>query len=111
MYYAMIALAVLGIMIGILFRFRTLLAAVGIVFLASIGFSIESNFSLLATLATVMAAQALLQAGYFVGLIGKTAVSAHRERARQAVRRYGDQSRSDPGVPRIIFSLLGFLTL
>jgi hypothetical protein len=107
----MIALAVLGIMIGILFRFRTLLVAVGIVFLASVGFSVESNFSLLAAFATVMAAQALLQASCFVGLIAKTAVSAHRERARQAVRGYGDQSCSDPGIPRLIFSLLGFLTL
>ena len=111
MQYAAIALVILGFTIGILFRFRVLLTAVGIVLVASIGFSVASDFRFLAAFATLMVAQAVLQGSYFMGLIAKAAVSVHRERARQAVRRHDDQPCSDAGVPRLLFSLLEFLTL
>jgi hypothetical protein len=109
--YAATALVILGFMVGILCRFRVLLTAVGIVLVASIGFSVASDFRFLAAFATVMAAQAILQGSYFMGLITKAAVSAHRERTRQALRRHGDQPCSDTGTPRLLFSLLEFLTL
>ena len=111
MEHAAYALAALGFLVGIIFRFKILLALIGLLLVVSIGFSLSHGFSFLGTFATVMAAQAILQGSYFVGLIAQAAFSAQRARVRKQLQRYGDESYTGSGVPRIVFSLLQFLTL
>jgi hypothetical protein len=76
MTYAAIALAIMGFVVGVTFRFRVLLPILLALFLVSIIFSLSRELGLLGTLWTIMEAQAIVQASYFVGLVARTLFTA-----------------------------------
>lgn len=64
-------LALMGFATGLCFRLRTLLVVLAGLLLLSIVFSISSGFGFIDTAWTIMAAQTLTQAGYFLGLVAR----------------------------------------
>jgi hypothetical protein len=68
MAYAAFGLTILGLSVGLLSRLRVLLLLVCVVFLLSIGFSLQSSFSVLGTVVIVVIAQAILQSCYLLGV-------------------------------------------
>jgi hypothetical protein len=80
MEYAVGGLAVLGAMVGLMFRFRVLLPVILLIFLASLLLSLHYHLGLVETLLTILAAQALLQGGYFGGLVIRTLFKAAQRR-------------------------------
>jgi hypothetical protein len=76
MTYAAIALAIMGFVVGVTFRFRVLLPILLALFLVSIIFSLSRELGVLGTLRTIMEAQAIVQASYFVGLVARTLFTA-----------------------------------
>jgi len=76
MTYAAIALAIMGFVVGVTFRFRVLLPILLALFLVSIIFSLSRELGVLGTLWTIMEAQAIVQASYFVGLVARTLFTA-----------------------------------
>ena len=84
MEYAAIALAVSGLITGIMFRLRVLLTFVALLFLGSIAVAVDSGFGFLKTLLTILAAQTILQTSYFVGLVVAAIFSSagHQQRIR-----------------------------
>jgi hypothetical protein len=71
MEYAAVVLAIVGFAVGLTSRMKVLLLAVGLLFSASLGFSIRQEFTFLGSALTVIAAQTILQTCYFLGLIAK----------------------------------------
>jgi hypothetical protein len=71
MEYAAVAIATLGLIIGATFRLRFLLGIVLVLFPVSLVYSISRGYGLEATVLMVVVPQALLQAGYFLGLLGR----------------------------------------
>jgi hypothetical protein len=69
MEYSAIGLAVLGAAVGLVFRLKVLLPIIGLLLSASIIFSISRGLSFLDAALMVIVAQAILQSGYFVGLL------------------------------------------
>jgi hypothetical protein len=69
MVYAAIALAIVGVAIGLAFRLKILLSILGLLLVASVGFSVDRGFSFLDTALTIMVVQTILQASYFLGLV------------------------------------------
>lgn len=67
--YFAVGLAVLGAAVGIIFRWKVLLPIIGVLLCASIIFSISRGLSFLDAALVVIDAQAVLQGGYFVGLL------------------------------------------
>lgn len=84
MEYAAIALAVSGLVTGIMFRLQVLLALVALLFLASVAVAVGSGFGFLKTLLTVLVAQTILQTSYFLGLVVAAIFSSagHQQRIR-----------------------------
>jgi len=72
MVYSAIALAIAGFVVGGVFRFRVLLALVGVLLLLSIVFSLGHGFSFLATALTIIVAQTIFQGTYFIGLVARS---------------------------------------
>jgi hypothetical protein len=66
---AAVALAILGFAVGMLFRLKILLAILLLLVVASIIFSVAYGFTFLDTALTIMAAQAIVQGCYFLGLV------------------------------------------
>ena len=69
MEYFAIGLAVLGAAVGVIFRWKVLLPIVGVLLCASSIFSISHGLSFRDAALVVIAAQIILQGGYFVGLL------------------------------------------
>jgi hypothetical protein len=82
MLYAAIALALVGFVVGVVFRFKVLLPLLLLLLLVSIIFSVGRGFSFLETLVTVIVAQTTIQTSYFLGLLARAAFSA-TDRMRQ----------------------------
>ena len=70
--YAAIALAIVGFVVGVVFRLRVLLTLVGVLLLLSIAFSLSQGFSFLQTALTIIVAQTILQGSYFLGLVAQS---------------------------------------
>jgi hypothetical protein len=66
---AAVALAIIGFAVGMVFRLWMLLPILALLLLVSIVFSIVSGFTFLDTALMIMAAQAIVQGGYFLGLV------------------------------------------
>jgi hypothetical protein len=81
---AAIAMAILGILVGALFRLKVLLAFVGLVLVVAVFYSLSRGFSFLETSMTVLVGQMLFQSGYFVGLVFAAALAGN-DRARHHV--------------------------
>ena len=93
MEYAAGALAILGALVGLRFRYRVLLPLVALVFLTSVSLSLPYHLGLFETLLTILAAQAFLQVGYFVGLIIRVTFRAVQRRlASSSSERYRSSS-------------------
>jgi hypothetical protein len=78
--YVAIALAIMGLATGIMFRTRVLLSLVALLLPISVGFAASRGFGFLNTALTIMIAQTILQTSYFLGLVA--ADSFHRLVAR-----------------------------
>ena len=76
MTYAAIALAIMGFVVGVMFRFRVLLPILLALLLVSIVFALGHDLSFLGVVWTVMVAQAIVQASYFLGLVARTLFTA-----------------------------------
>ena len=76
MTYAAIALAILGFAVGVLFRFRVLLPILLALLFVSIVFSLSRELSFFGLIWTIMVAQAIVQASYFLGLVTRTLLAA-----------------------------------
>jgi hypothetical protein len=75
MAYAAVAIATLGLVIGATFRLRFLLGIVLLLLPISLVFSVSHRYGFLATILMIVVPQAILQSGYFLGLLGRTAFS------------------------------------
>lgn len=71
MEYAAVAVAILGIAIGATFRLRFLLGMIFAVLATTFVFVLSHPYGIIKGLLIIMVAQALLQAGYFAGLVGR----------------------------------------
>ncbi len=71
MEYAAIAIALLGCAVGATFRLRFLLGVIGLVLAISVIFSLSHNYGLWDKVLIIMVPQAILQGGYFLGLVGR----------------------------------------
>ena len=80
--YAAIALAIMGLVTGIMFPIRVLLSLVALLLPVSVGVAASRGFGFLSTALTIMIAQTILQTSYFLGLVA--ADSFHRLVARHA---------------------------
>lgn len=76
MTYAAIAVAIMGFVVGVMFRFRVLLPILLALFFVSVVFSLSHESGLLSIVWTVMLAQAIVQASYFLGLVARTLFTA-----------------------------------
>ena len=78
---AAIALAILGFAVGAVFRLKVLLPILALVLVITIVFSLTRGFTFLDTALIIMAAQSIVQASYFLGLVGRAVLTAaHRMR-------------------------------
>ena len=75
--YAAIALAIVGFVVGVVFRFRVLLTLVGALLILSIVFSLGHGFSFLETALTILVAQTIFQGTYFIGIGGAVLFLPH----------------------------------
>ena len=71
MEYAAIAIAILGCAVGATFRLRFLLGVILLVLAISIVFSLSHGSGPWGKVLIIMVPQAILQAGYFLGLAGR----------------------------------------
>jgi hypothetical protein len=71
-----VVLAVLGIAVGICFRLRMLLPILALLFLFSVVASLAWELSFAQTALAVLAVQAIVQTGYFVGLMIRGVVTS-----------------------------------
>jgi hypothetical protein len=78
---AAIALAIFGFAVGLIFRLKAFLPILALLLVVSFFFSLARGFTFLDTALTIMAAQSIVQGGYFLGLIARAAfTAAHRTR-------------------------------
>ena len=77
---AAVALAIIGFAAGTVFRLWILLPILALVLLVSILFSLVGGFTFLDTALTIMAAQAIVQGSYFLGLVVRAVFSTWRIR-------------------------------
>jgi hypothetical protein len=73
---AAIALAILGFAVGVVFRLKILLSILAVLLVVSVAFSLARGFTFLNTALTVMAAQSIVQACYFLGLVARAMLTA-----------------------------------
>jgi len=81
MVYAAIALATVGVAVGLVFRLKILLSILAMLLVVSVVFSVGRGLSFLDTALTIMVVQTILQASYFLGLVIRAVLTAgHRMR-------------------------------
>jgi hypothetical protein len=79
MVYAAIALATVGVAVGLVFRLKILLSILAMLLVVSVVSSVGRGLSFLDTALTIMVVQTILQASYFLGLVIRAVfTSAHR---------------------------------
>lgn len=76
MQLAAIALAMMGFVVGVTFRFRVLLPILLALLLVSAAFSLGRGFTFLGALWTIMVAQAIVQSSYFLGAVARAVFAA-----------------------------------
>lgn len=93
MIYSAVGLTVIGVAAGLAFRWKVLLPVIIILPFAAVAFSISRGFGYETTTGVVVGAEAILQGGYFAGvlirfvgatamrLIGSPAVKSRRDPA------------------------------
>jgi hypothetical protein len=78
--YAAIALAILGLAVGIMFRLQVLMIVIALLLLSSIVFVFGSGLNFFDGLLTIMVVQTVVQGSYFLGLIARAALASHGPR-------------------------------
>lgn len=76
MTYAAVALSLASFVIGLTLRLRALLCFVVLLLLACVVFSVTYGFGSINSGLAIMAAQAIAQGSYFVGLLVRAALTA-----------------------------------
>ena len=76
MLYSAIALAVIGAAVGLAFRWKVLLPVIVVLPVAAIIFSVSRDLSHVDTAIAVIVGEAILQGGYFAGLLMRLVSSA-----------------------------------
>jgi hypothetical protein len=94
MIYSAIGLAVIGAVVGLAFRWKVLLPVIVLLPVAAIIFSVSHGLSNGHTAIVVIVAEAILQGGYFAGLLMRL-VSSRSMRSAGAKSFF--KSRRDPG--------------
>lgn len=94
MIYSGIGLAVIGAAVGFAFRWKVLLPVIVLLPVAAIIFSVSRGLSYGDTAIVVIVAEAILQGGYFAGLLIRVVASASM---RPTGARIFFKSRRDPG--------------
>jgi hypothetical protein len=72
---AAIALAILGVAVGIVFRLQVLVLVLALLLAASIILSVTWGFGFLKTALIIMAVQGIVQGSYFLGLVVRAALA------------------------------------
>jgi hypothetical protein len=72
MEYAALALAVLGLVLGVAFRLKVLLLFLALLVIVSAIFAIGTGWGFPGTLLTIFVAQSIVQVSYFVGVVGRS---------------------------------------
>ena len=67
--YAAITLAIMGFVVGLRFRLKVLLPIVVLLLIGSGIFAVLQGWHFFTTFLTIVAAQAILQVGYFSGIV------------------------------------------
>jgi hypothetical protein len=93
MEYAAVAIAILGFTIGATFRLRFLLGIVLLLLPICLIFSVSRGYGLLDTILMVMVPQAILQGSYFLGLLGRGAISLAQRKLIGLSRAHTEQMR------------------
>lgn len=94
MIYSAIGLAVIGAAVGLAFRWKVLLPVIVVLPVAAIIFSVSRGLSHGDTAIVIIVAEAILQGGYFAGLLIRLVSSAS---VRSAGARSFFKGRRDPG--------------
>jgi hypothetical protein len=76
MEYTAVLLALLGFAVGIMFRLQLLMLVAALLVPVSILFAELNSFGLPGTALTIMVAQTIVQASYFLGLVARSAFGA-----------------------------------
>jgi len=76
MEYIAVALAIFGMIIGLRFRFRVLLPFVLLLPLLCVAFALTNRIGAIETLQMILAAEAVLQGGYVIGLTVRASYKA-----------------------------------
>jgi hypothetical protein len=76
MEYTAVLLALLGFAVGIMFRLQVLLLVAVLLVPVSILFAELNGFGFPGTALTIMVAQTIVQASYFLGLVARSAFGA-----------------------------------
>ena len=87
MEYTAIALAVLGVVAGLRVRLQVLLLFLGLLLLISVAYLVPQHIDLAYALLMILAAQAIFQGGYFMGLIVRHLFAANRRHTPSESRR------------------------
>jgi hypothetical protein len=82
MVYTAIALVILGVAVGLVFRLQVLLSILALLLVVSILFSLDHGFSFLDTALTIMVVQTILQGSYFLGLVFRAAFTTGQRFSR-----------------------------
>jgi len=75
MVYSAIALVIVGVAVGLVFRLKVLLPILASLLAVSVVFSLAHGFTFLNTALTIMVAQAIVQGSYFLGLVVRAALA------------------------------------
>ena len=76
--YAAITLAIMGFVVGLRFRLKVLLPIVVLLLIGSGIFAVLQGWHFFTTLLAIIAAQTILQVGYFSGILIRWAMSRRR---------------------------------
>ena len=76
--YAAITLAIMGFVIGLRFRLKVLLPVVVLLLIGSVIFAVLQGWHFFTILLAIVAAQTILQVGYFSGILLRWAMSGRR---------------------------------
>ena len=67
--YAIAALAAIGCAVGVVFRLKILLPILAILLVVSVLFSVSRSYGITDAFLTIVLAQIVVQAGYFLGVV------------------------------------------
>jgi len=103
MIYFAVGLAVIGVAAGLAFRWKVLLPIIVLVPVAAIIFSVSRGVKAADAVIIVLIAEAILQGGYFVGLVMRLVATSAMESAwfsRLFKRRRDHQAHDNAGEAR-----------